>query len=129
MNERDLYHKLMADLNLLQLPITEVEVEFRPYSKTYYGRYFPKNTKRDTPRIFVYPYENTNGEFMPYDKVLETAIHEFIHHLQYSDHNFKRKKGIMHDPSFWKLYNHYIKRADSYDMLEVSKYEHKADVE
>ena len=78
---------------------------------------------------YVYPYENTNGEFMSYDKVLETAIHEFIHHLQYSDHNFKRKKGIMHDPSFWKLYNHYIKRADSYDMLEVSKYEHKADVE
>ena len=124
MNEKELYHKLMSDLNILRLPITEVEVVLRPFSKTYYGRYFPKSNKREKPRIFLYPYENDKGEFLDYDKVLETAIHEFIHHLQYSDPNFKRRDGIMHDPSFWKLYNHYIRRAEKYEMMEVSKYEH-----
>ena len=74
--------------------------------------------------MYLYPYDNERGDFMSYDKLLETSIHEFVHHLQYSDHNFKRKKGIMHDPSFWKLYNHYIKKAEKYEMMEVNKYEH-----
>lgn len=124
MSEEELYHKLMCDLNLLQLPINEVEIVFRPYSVTYYGRYFPKQRSVQTPKMYLYPYDNERGDFMSYDKLLETSIHEFVHHLQYSDPNFKRIEGIMHNTNFWKLYNHYIKIAEKYEMMEVNKYEH-----
>ena len=125
MSEDELYHKLMCDLNSIHLPVSEVEVEFRPYSVTYYGRYFPKRKNMPTPKMYLYPYDNEQGDFMSYDKLLETAIHEFIHHIQYSDPNFRRKKGVMHNVQFWKLYNHYIKRAEKQELMEEDKYVHK----
>lgn len=112
MNEEKLYHRLLLDLNILGLPIEEVKIIIRPFSKTYYGRYFPKCNKRKEPKIFLYPYENTEGKFLNYDKILETAIHEFVHHIQHSNPNFKRIKGVMHNSQFWNLYNHYIKQAE-----------------
>lgn len=117
MSERELYYKLLGDLNMLSLPVEDVEIKFRPYSKTYYGRYFPSKQQ-----IFLYPYRDKKGNFLEYDKILETVIHEFIHHLQHSDPTFKRRKGVMHNTDFWRKYNHYVNLANSYNMLEAKKY-------
>ena len=88
-------------------------------AKTYYGRYFPNKQNNIKPRIFIYPYANEYGDLLHYFNILDTAIHEFIHHLQYTDPNFKRKKGVMHDTQFWKLYNHYTNRAEKYNIIDM----------
>ena len=100
MSEEDLMTRLLCDLSSLGLPINEVDVEFRPYSKTYYGRYYPSvNKDVKKPRVVLYPYEE-NGEYMNYDTILENGVHEFIHHLQYTSGSFIRRKGVMHNEQF-----------------------------
>ena len=118
MNLEDLKNRLLSDLSLLNLSVDEVDLFLRPYSSTYYGRYFPVyDEKKIKPKIYVYPFENKKGKLMSYDVVLDTAIHEFCHHIQYSSGSFVRKKGVMHDTQFWKLYNHYIERAKRYNLI------------
>ena len=112
-DESELYQKLMTDLEKLKLPIDEVTIELRPFSLTYYGRYFPNKQK-----IYVYPYDNEEGEFMKYSDILCTVIHEMVHHIQHQDPNFKRKRGIMHNPQFWQLYNHFVLRAIDLNILK-----------
>lgn len=127
MNQEELYHKLLYDITLIKLPSNEVEISLRPFSKTYYGRYFPTKTKDKKPRIFIYPFENEEEVYLPYDKILDTLIHEMVHHIQYCDESFKRKRGIMHDTQFWKLYNHYLDRAEKLNLLDKEVlYEYKA---
>ena len=118
MGETELYQKLVGDLTLLNLPVEEVNIVLRPYSDTYFGRYFP-----DKQRIFVYPYKIKEGKFMCYSQILCTSIHELVHHIQYQDPNFVRKKGIMHDPQFWKLYNHFIDRAVNLGIIKREEVE------
>lgn len=105
MTEKELFCRLTKDLSRINMPVDEVEISIRPYSKTYYGRYFPKSS-----RLFIYPYADDNL-FMSYEKILINTIHEMCHHIQYTDPNFIRIRGIMHNPQFWRLYNHYISRA------------------
>lgn len=121
MNQEELKTKLLSDLSHINLPICEVDLFIRPFSKTFYGRYFPVyNDNETTPKIYIYPYENKDGDLMEYDTILKTAIHEFCHHIQYTNGSFVRNKGVMHDPQFWKLYNHYVERAKKYQLVEVS---------
>lgn len=124
MNQEELKTRLLFDLSQVNLPVDEVELSLRPFSKTYYGRYFPVYDDKETkPKIYIYPFENTNGDLMDYDVILQTAIHEFCHHVQYTSGSFVRSKGVMHDPQFWKLYNHYVERARKYQLIggEVSE--------
>ena len=118
MSEEDLMTRFLCDLSSLGLPVNEVDVEFRPYSKTYYGRYYP-SVKEDVkkPRVVIYPYEE-NGEYMNYDTILENGVHEFIHHLQYVSGSFIRRKGVMHNEQFWKLYNFYMNRAYRFGLIQ-----------
>ena len=118
MNQEELKTRLLSDLSLLNLPVYEVDLFIRPFSKTYYGRYFPVyDDNKVRPKIYVYPYENVDKELMNYDVILETSIHEFCHHIQYTSGSFVRNKGVMHNTQFWKLYNHYIERAKKYQLL------------
>ena len=118
MNMLELKDKLLSDLSFLNISVDEVDLFLRPYSSTYYGRYFPVyDEKRVKPKIYIYPFENKKGKLMKYDAILDTAIHEFCHHIQYSSGSFVRKKGVMHDTQFWKLYNHYIERAKKYNLI------------
>ena len=118
MNQEELKTRLLSDLAHLNLPVDEVDLFIRPFSKTLYGRYFPVYDEREAkPRIFVYPYENTDGDLMSYDQILGTSIHEFCHHIQYTNDSFIRNKGVMHDTHFWKLYNHYLDRAKRYQLI------------
>ena len=118
MSQEELKTRLLSDLSMLNLPIDEVDLFIRPFSKTLYGRYFPVyNDNLVRPKIYVYPYENAQGELMNYSKILDTAIHEFCHHIQYTNDSFVRNKGVMHNPNFWQLYNHYVNRANKYDLF------------
>lgn len=118
MSQEELKTRLLSDLSQINLPVDEVDIFIRPFSKTLYGRYFPVyNENLVRPKIYVYPYENTHGDLMSYSKILDTAIHEFCHHIQYTNDFFVRNKGVMHNPNFWKLYNHYINRARKYGLL------------
>ena len=120
MSQEELKTRLLFDLSQLNLPVYEVDLYMRPFSKTLYGRYFPvHDEKRVRPKIYIYPYENEDLELMEYKTILETSIHEFCHHIQYTSGCFVRNKGVMHDTQFWKLYNHYIERAKKYQLLEV----------
>ncbi len=124
MSQEELKTRLLSDLSLINLPVDEVDLFIRPFSKTYYGRYFPVyDEKRTRPKIYVYPYENTEEDLMSYDMILETAIHEFCHHVQYTSGSFVRNKGVMHDTQFWKLFNHYVERAKKYQMIGGEKCE------
>lgn len=118
MTKEELYTRLLSDLQQINLPVSEVDLFFRPYSKTYYGRYFPVyDDKTHKPKIYLYPYENTKGDFMSYGEIMKSAVHEFCHHIQYTDSCFVRNRGVMHDTQFWKLYNHYLERAVNYKMI------------
>ena len=110
--------KILSDLSRLNLPVDEVDLFMRPYSSSFYGRYFPvRDEKRAKAKIHIYPFSNKEGEMYKYDEILETAIHEFCHHIQYSSGTYKRVRGVMHDSEFWKLFNHYVERAKKYELL------------
>lgn len=117
MREEELKYQILNDLQDINLPVDEVDVFFRPYSKTYYGRYFPVYSDRIRPKIYLYPYANKSGIFLEYDTLLSVAIHEFCHHKQYTSGAFVRYKGIMHDEQFWRLYNHYMNRAKKFGII------------
>lgn len=118
MNQEELKTRLLFDLSQLNLPVYEVDLFIRPFSKTFYGRYFPVyNDNVARPKIYVYPYENEKEDLMNYDLILETSIHELCHHIQYTSGSYVRNKGVMHDTQFWRLYNHYVDRARRYGLL------------
>lgn len=120
MEIEELQARLLSDLSAINMPVDEIELSLRPFSKTFLGRYFPANTKDTIPKVYIYPYESErSNDFMDYQTIVETAIHEMCHHIQYTSGSFTRKKGVMHDTQFWKLYNHYIKRAIRLKILEV----------
>ena len=127
MNINELKERLTKDLTLLKLPINEVKLCMRPYSTTYYGRYYPVyDDKRVEPKIYIYPFKSKSGVIYPYYEVLCTTIHEMVHHIQHSSSDFVRIKGVMHDPNFWKLYNHYINRLEKLDILKEEDYEEQS---
>ena len=119
MNQEELKTRLLSDLSQINMPVCEVDLFIRPYSKTYNGRYFPVyDEKKAKPKIYVYPYSNEeNNSFVEYDIILETAIHELCHHIQYTSGSFVRNKGVMHDTQFWKLFNRYTEKAKKYQLL------------
>lgn len=118
MNEEDLMTRFLSDMCSIGLPVDEVEVKFRPYSKTYYGRYYPSvNEDRVKPHVVLYPYEK-DGSFMSYSLIVTNGVHEFIHHVQYTSGSFVRKRGVMHNQHFWKLYNFYMKRAERLGLVQ-----------
>ena len=105
---QELYHKLLGDMKRVGLP-TDFTLELKPYSKTYYGRYNP-----NLDRVTVYIYEDKEcTKLTDYEELLLTSIHEAVHHVQWKDKSFVRRRGVMHDADFHRLYNMYAERAKS----------------
>ena len=101
----ELENQLRADL--LKIGLNEnFKLSLRPYSKSYYGRYIPRSNT-----VIVYVNKSPNGEPYPYIDLLLVVIHEVIHCMQWSRPNFKRIKGVMHNPEFKQLYGIYSNRA------------------
>ena len=54
MSTEELRTRLLSDLSQLNLPIYEVDLFIRPFSKTLYGRYFPVYNEKETkPKINI----------------------------------------------------------------------------
>ena len=105
---QELYHKLLSDLRRVGISI-DFNLELKPYSKTYYGRYDPNSNK-----VTVYVYEDSACTRMQnYKDLLLTLIHESIHCIQWNSESFVRVKGVMHDVEFYRLYNLYSQKAEA----------------
>lgn len=102
---QDLEMRLRKDLSEIGLDVN-FTLSLRPYSKSYFGRYdILSNT------IILYVQENRKGDMYSYEDLLLTTIHEAIHCVQWNDPEFKRVKGVMHNPEFKKLYSLYSDKA------------------
>lgn len=102
---------LKSDIRVLGLP-TDFDIEFRGYSKTYYGRYFIYDKK-----IVVYIL-NRKGEKIPYHHILDTVLHEAIHHYQHHhEEGFVRLKGVMHNANFYKIYNEKVSKLKEWEVI------------
>lgn len=97
--------RLYNDIEQLGLP-TDFDLELRGYSKCYHGLYDP-NIKK----VIVYPLD-VNKEYLPYEEILEVAVHEAIHHYQWSSKSFKRVKGVMHNTEFKALENEFKSKME-----------------
>ena len=114
---QELYHRLLTDLRKVGIT-QDFSLELKNYSKTYYGRYDPNKN-----RVTLYVYEDKECiRFMKYEDLLFTLIHEAIHCIQWHDTTFVRRKGVMHDTEFYRLYNLYRDRAKSLLLLQEVKY-------
>ena len=103
---QELYHRLLSDLKQVGIK-PSFTLELRPYSKTYYGRYDPNLDK-----VTVYLYEDkARTKLTKYEELLLTTIHEAVHAIQWHDKSFVRRKGVMHNADFHRLYNMYAERA------------------
>jgi hypothetical protein len=111
-----LSNSLLFDLQLLGLP-TDFKLSVKEYSASYNGRYSPKNTE-----VILYAYQDKEcTKEVPYAFLLETAIHEVCHHIQWKDPNFKRYKGIMHNNEFKELFNKYTQDAKFWGLIVYEK--------
>lgn len=114
----ELKYRLPHDLRKVGLPVDDVDIYFRPYSKTFYGRYYPVAIGSSVrPRLFIYPFYNKSGDLLPYDTIFKVALHEFGHHKQFSNKKYVRVKGVMHDTEFWKVYNELLKKAEKMGII------------
>lgn len=121
LSEEELQHRLVSDLQKLRLPVEEFNVVIRPYSKSFYGRYFPEyEGKIAEVRIYPYKYKKMKVMFS-YSTVLYHTIHEVCHHLQYTNPNYVRRKGVMHDPQFYSLLERYTNRAVDMGLLSMKE--------
>ena len=110
--------RLRNDLSKIGLN-EEFTLSLRPYSQSYFGRY-----DIATSTIILYVNKTPNGDMYPYEDLLLTTIHEAIHCKQWHDPNFKRRKGVMHDTEFKRLYALYSGRAKARLFLrEVLNYD------
>lgn len=105
---QDLYHRLKHDLRNIGIK-EDFELELKPYSKTFYGRYDPN---RNTVTLYVYE-DSSCTRFIPYKELFLTLVHEAVHCIQWHDKSFVRVKGVMHNEEFHRLYNYYKLRAES----------------
>lgn len=115
---QELYHRLIRDMKRVGIPI-DFTLELKSFSKTYFGRYDPNSNK-----ITVYIYEDKSHTSMySYVDILMTCIHEAVHSIQWHDESFVRRKGVMHDADFFRLYNHYSDKAKSILLLREVQYD------
>lgn len=90
---------LLSDLRALHFDTHGVDyvLDVKNFSETCYGRYYPAKKR---VRVYYACHKD-------YAQLVDTAIHEVCHHIQHSDKDFVRVKGVMHNEQFWTLYNHY----------------------
>lgn len=76
------------------------------YNKRLWGKYDPS-----TKNIILYIHCDSFGGIRDKEDIIECLIHEYVHHEQWNNPLFIRKKGVMHNKDFWERYNTYINLA------------------
>jgi hypothetical protein len=85
------------------------DIEIRGYSARYFGKY-----DHNRGAVIIYALSGKEGGRMyPYREVFLTFLHERVHYEQYSDPNFVRYRGVMHDADFWRIYGEHRRRAEA----------------
>lgn len=105
--------KILKDLKLLGLSPSKLkyDLQFKNYSSCYYGKYLRPRNNEYLPKVFIYLYKDPhNKELFEYKELISTVIHEICHHLQWSNPDFVRVKGVMHNKEFWDLWNKYMNK-------------------
>ena len=103
-----LKERILNDLIKIGIDTKGFELVLRPFSKSYYGRYLPK-----TQKVFVYVYADKElNNLYPYNQLFRTVLHEVVHHIQWSDPEYVRIKGVMHNTEFYRLYNKLLRKHE-----------------
>ena len=95
--------RLLDSLKMLGVNTDSFRLVLKGYSKSLWGKYHP-----DRREIVLYIHKDSTGTLRGFEDLLESLIHEYVHHLQWTGKYYVRVKGIMHNEDFWKLYNHYM---------------------
>lgn len=102
---------LKSDIRMLGLP-TDFKLEFRGFSKKYYGRY-----KVNEQVIIVYILDEYDNQ-LPYHQILDTVLHEAIHHYQHHyEKGFVRLHGVMHNPQFKHMYTEKVSKLREWEVI------------
>ena len=106
-NDPKYYKSLLTTLYPCKVPFTVVIKEDKPKKRlgTYYGK---------TRRIIIH-----TGWASKHDPV-ETAIHEYAHHLHYTEYDKTKKKHAPHGKEYWQIYGQLMNRAK---VLGICDYE------
>ena len=80
MNNKELLNNIYSELKGIGLP-TDVTIELRGYSKSYFGTYDPNKNK-----IVIYILDE-EGKVYPKEEYMDTILHEMIHHYQWQHTN------------------------------------------
>lgn len=80
----------------------DFSLTIRSFAKNEWG-YFDPNTNT----IVLYAWTD-NEKAIKYSTLLGFLLHECVHCEQWSDPEFKRYKGIMHDTNFYEILNKYM---------------------
>lgn len=109
-----LRNRIHHDLKALGVDTESFELVLKPYSKTYYGSYVPEKK-----RVILYVFEDSERTTLfSYESLFSTAVHEVVHHIQWSNPEWKRVKGIMHDAEFYKTYNRLLRKHKIYSIVK-----------
>lgn len=95
--------RFMRDLNTMGIDLNS-ELVLRSYSKTQWGNYDP-----NTDRISIYVFQEKGCiTLIPYSTLFKVLLHEYVHSLEWKSSVWVRLKGVMHDPLFYRIYNHLL---------------------
>ena len=102
------YSDILLALYPCKVPFVLVVKDDRPKKRlgTYYGK---------TRRIVIH-----SGWSDKYNPV-ETAIHEYAHHLHYTEFKKSQKKQAPHGKEFWQIYGQLIWRAKMMNLYNDEK--------
>lgn len=114
---QELAYRLFKDLEDMGIDI-QFTLQLKEYSKCYYGRYNPK-----TRAVTLYVYKDKEKrEMFSYEHLLETLLHEVVHDIQWNNGEYVRRKGVMHDPEFYQIFNLYKDRMKAILLMREVRY-------
>lgn len=96
--EPEYYHDLLMEIYPCKVPFTVAVKDDKPKKRL--GTYYAK-----THRIILHV--GWSGKYDP----VETAIHEYAHHLHYTEFAKAEKKQAPHGREFWQIYGQLMCRA------------------
>ena len=110
--------QLISDLTAIGCP-TDFSLDIRGYSKNHFALYDPNKVK-----VILYPYKDRMRSMTyPYEIIFKNMVHEVCHHIEWSDPHFIRYKGVMHSPTFQRLFDKYWGRAKALLFFKEVKFE------
>ena len=106
--EEQYYYNLLSSIYPCKVPFTICVKDDKP--KTRLGTYWPSRK-----HILIH-----TGRRDKYDPV-ETAIHEYAHHIHYTEFDKKKKKQAPHGKEFWQIYGQLMNRANEMGLCKPER--------